>query len=143
LKALRVLRRLSHTHHETLQWIEEKQDPFLSVASDTSSSNHSNRGANIQTINYYIISLSATFDLFPKNLFKQFDRLTAQLNASNAIFIRDAILSISQKVTDEYFLKHYLEFLRSEHLSKLGRSIRIQQKKSNRFSFSLIRYYRK
>jgi len=120
LKALPVLRHLTHTYHDTLQWIETKQDSFLSVSNDASSSNNSGRGANIQTINHYILSLPATFDLFPQDLFKQFDRLTAELNASNAIYIRDAMLSISQKMTDEYFLKHYIEFIRNERFLKLG-----------------------
>jgi predicted DNA-binding protein len=120
LKALRVLRPLSHTYYDTLQWIENKQEPFLSQTSDISSSNRSTRGANIQTINYYILSLPASFDLFPQELFQQFDRLKAQLNASNATYIREAIFSISQKVTDQYFLKHYIEFIHSEHFSKLG-----------------------
>jgi hypothetical protein len=106
LRALRVLCRLTSTYQDTLQWIEKKQDPFLSVSGDTSN-NGSARGANIQTINHYILSLPAIYDLFPQNLFKQFDRLTAELNAS------DAILSISQKVTDEYFLKHCIEFFRN------------------------------
>jgi len=120
LKALRVLRCLTHTYEDTLQWIEKKQDPVLSVANEASSTNKSIRGANSQTINYYILSLPATFDLYPQNFSKQFNQLTEQLNASNAIYIRDALLSISHKVPDQYFLKHYIEFIRSEHLSKLG-----------------------
>ncbi|CAF4358385.1 unnamed protein product, partial [Adineta steineri] len=85
-----------------------------------SSTTKSIRAANIQTINYYILSLPATFDLIPQDLWKQFDRLKTQLNSSNATYIKDAFLSISRKMTDESFLKHYTEFIRSEHLGKLG-----------------------
>ncbi len=122
LKALRVLRRLTHTYQNTLQWIEQQQqqDSFLSIPNDSSSNNNSFRGATIQTINYYILSLSATFDLNSQDLFKQFNRLITKLNASNATYIRDALLCISQKLTDEYFLEHYIKFIQSEHFSKLG-----------------------
>lgn len=85
------------------------------------SDNKSVRGANIQIINYYILSLTATFDLFPQDLIKQFDRLKKELNASNATYIKDGIFSISQKVTDEYFLKHFIEFIQNEGFSKLGK----------------------
>ena len=116
LKALRVLRRLNHTYHGTLQWIEAKQG-----LSETRSSNCSARGANIQTINYYILSLPASFDLFPQELFKQFDRLKGLLNPSNAIYVKDALWNISQKTTDQYFLKYCIEFIQSKDFSKFGK----------------------
>jgi len=141
LKALRVLRRLTHTYQNTLQWIEQKQGSFLSVSSDTSLNNKPTRGANIQTINYYILSLPATFDLIPQDLFKQFDRLTTQLSASNAIYVKDALFCLSRKVTDQYFLEHYIEFIRSEHFSKLGINNFEFPLIHNSFSTLLIRYY--
>ncbi|CAF3417336.1 unnamed protein product [Rotaria sp. Silwood1] len=120
LKALHILSRLTYTYHYTLEWIEKNQNIFSSITNDTSSSNNSGRGANIQVLHHYILSLPATFDLFPQDLYKQFDRLKEKLNASNATYVRNAMLSISQKVTDQYFLQHFIEFIHSEHLSKLG-----------------------
>ncbi|CAF1313648.1 unnamed protein product [Adineta steineri] len=121
LKAVRVLRRFSHMYQNTLELIEKNQDAFLLRTIDTTSTTiKSIRGANIQTINYYILSLPATFDLFPQDLWKQFDRLKTQLNSSNATYIKDAFLSISRKMTDESFLKHYIEFIRTEHFGKFG-----------------------
>ncbi|CAF2442483.1 unnamed protein product [Rotaria sp. Silwood2] len=120
LKALHVLSRLTHTYHYTLQWIEKNQNVFSSITIDTSSNNNSGRGANIQTINYYILSLPSMFDLFPQDLFKQFDLLKEKLNASNATYVRNATLSISKKVTDQYFLQHFIKFIHSEYFSKLG-----------------------
>ncbi len=107
---------MTYTYSNTLQWIEQKQDSFSSISNDKST-----RGANIQTINHYILLLPATFDLIPQDLFKQFDRLTTKLTASNAIYVRDALLCISQKVIDQVFFEHYIEFIRSEHFSKLGK----------------------
>ncbi|CAF1367942.1 unnamed protein product [Rotaria sordida] len=67
-----------------------------------------------------ILCLPATFDLIPEILLKHFDLLKTKLNASNAKFISDAMLSISHKISDEIFLKSYLEFNRNEQFQKLG-----------------------
>ncbi|CAF2403732.1 unnamed protein product [Rotaria sp. Silwood2] len=42
------------------------------------------------------------------------------LNASNAKFISDAMLSISRKISDEIFFKSYIEFIRHGQFQKLG-----------------------
>lgn len=121
MKALRILRRLIHTHPKTLQWLEQKPDSFLSVSTDDSSNSKPTRGANIQTINHYIPSLPATFDLISQDLFKQFDQLLARLNASNATYIGNALLCISQKIADRDFLQHFIEFIQSERFTKIGK----------------------
>ena len=121
LKALRVLRRFIHTYEKTLRWIEQKPDSNLTVSTDDSSNSKPIRGANIQTIKHYLPSLPARFDLIAQDLFKQFDQLLVQLNASNATYIHNALLCISQKVADQYFLEHYIAFIRSEHFTKIGR----------------------
>ncbi|CAF3787569.1 unnamed protein product [Rotaria sordida] len=120
LKSLHVLNRLSHTHHYTIEWIEKNENLFSSVVTNASSCNNAGRGANIQAINNYILSLPAIFDLSSQDLHKQFHRLKEKLNASNTTIIRNALLNISQKVTDQYFLQYFIEFIHSEHFSKLG-----------------------
>ncbi|CAF3137068.1 unnamed protein product [Rotaria sp. Silwood2] len=45
------------------------------------------------------------------------------LNASNAKFISDAMLSISRKISDEIFFKSYIEFIRHGQFQKLGAAV--------------------
>lgn len=121
LKALRVLRRFTHTYPMTLRWIVEKSDTSLPASSGDLSENKPTRGATIETIKHYILSLPATFDLVSQDLFKQFDQLIARLNASNATYVTNALSCILQKVADQYFLQRYIEFIRSERFSKIGK----------------------
>jgi hypothetical protein len=121
LKSLRVLRRLTHTYNDTLEWLDKKQgSPLASKNPNESSSPHA-RGAAVQPLDDIIICLPATFDLTPQNLLKHFELLKTKLNASNAKYISDAMLSISRKISDEIFLKSYLEFIRNEQFQKLGK----------------------
>ncbi|CAF1192166.1 unnamed protein product [Rotaria sordida] len=120
LKSLRVLRHLSHTYNETLEWLHKKQDSSLVVKNSNENTRGRNRGANAQSLDDIILCLPATFDLTPEYLLKQFDLLKTNLNASNVKFISDAMLNISRKISDEIFLKSYLEFIRNEQFQKLG-----------------------
>ncbi|CAF1145573.1 unnamed protein product [Rotaria sp. Silwood1] len=120
LKSLRVLRSLSHTYNETLEWLHKKQDSPLVIKRSDESSRGRSRGATVQPLDDIILCLPATFDLKPETLLKHFDVLKTKLNASNAKFISDAMLSISRKISDEIFLKSYLEFIGNEQFQKLG-----------------------
>jgi hypothetical protein len=121
LKSLRILRRLTHTYNETLEWINKKEDSPSALKNPNESSSRRTRGAGVQPLDDIIICLPATFDLTPQNSLKHFELLKTKLNASNAKYISDAMLSISRKISDEIFLKHYLEFIRDEQFQKLGK----------------------
>lgn len=123
MKALRVLRRFTYTYPIILRWIDEKSNCFLPESTDDLSENKPTRGANVETINRYIPSLPAMFDLPAQDFFKQFDQLITQLNASNAIYVTNALSCILQKIADQYFLQHYIEFIRSERFSKIGKCL--------------------
>ncbi|CAF4467932.1 unnamed protein product [Rotaria sp. Silwood2] len=120
LKSLRILRSLSSTYNETLEWLQKNQDSQLVIKSSDENSRPRSRAAAIHPLDDIILCLPATFDLTPDNLLKHFDLLKTKLNASNAKFISDAMLSISIKISDESFLKSYLEFIRNEQFQKLG-----------------------
>jgi len=121
LKSLRVLRRLTHTYNEVLQWLDKKQGSPLVLKNRNEDGGYHRRGAAVQPLDDIIICLPATFDLTPQNLLQHFQLLKTKLNASNAKYISDAMLSISRKIPDEIFLKGYLEFIRDEQFQKLGK----------------------
>ncbi len=110
---------MTHTYNETLLWLEKKQGSSLAVKGNTDTK--SSFGGDAQPLNDIIMCLPSTFDLTSQNLLKQFDLLTTIINASNAKFISQSMLSISHKIPDEIFLKHYLQFIRNEQFQKLGK----------------------
>ncbi|CAF3289844.1 unnamed protein product [Rotaria sp. Silwood2] len=112
LKALRVLHHLTHTYNESLQWFDEKQKSSLSLKSNIS--------ADVEPLDPIIICLPITFDLTPQELLKQFHFLKIKLNASNAKYISDAMLTILRRLPEEIFLKHYLELVGDEQFQQLG-----------------------
>ncbi|CAF4130372.1 unnamed protein product [Rotaria sordida] len=120
LKSLRILRSLSSTYNETLEWLQKNQDSQLVIKSSDENSRPRSRIAIIHPLDDIILCLPATFDLTPENFLKHFDLLKTKLNASNAKFISNAMLSISIKISDEIFLKSYLEFIRNEQFQKFG-----------------------
>ncbi|CAF4130497.1 unnamed protein product, partial [Rotaria sp. Silwood2] len=120
LKSLRVLRRLSHTYNKTLEWLHNRQDSPLTIKNSNENTSLRTRGAAVQPLDDIILCLPATFDLNQEYLIKHFDLLKTNLKASNAKFISDAMLSISRKISDEIFLKLYLEFIQNEQFQKLG-----------------------
>ena len=139
LKALRVLRRFTHTYGQALQWFEEKQD---SSATSNNSSERlvcRRRGAAPQSLDDVIICLPGTFDLTPDKLLQQFHFLKSTLNARNAKFISDAFLNISRKIPEQIFLTHYLEFVRQEQFPKLGK---FEESKDISLKFVFFRCYR-
>ncbi|CAF4677768.1 unnamed protein product, partial [Rotaria socialis] len=75
---------------------------------------------DIDPLDHIIICLPATFDLTTQQLLKQFHFLKMKLNASNAKYISDAMLTISRRLPDKIFLKHYLDLVCNEQFQKLG-----------------------
>ncbi|CAF3902890.1 unnamed protein product [Rotaria sordida] len=112
LKALRILHHLTNTYNESLQWFNEKQTSSLLLKSNIST--------DIEPLDHVIICLPITFDLTPQDLLKQFHFLKMKLNPSNAKYISDAMLTISRRLPEEIFLKHYLELVGNEQFQKLG-----------------------
>ncbi|CAF1219378.1 unnamed protein product [Adineta steineri] len=121
LATFRILRRLTHTYNITLEWIYTKQDSPLPVGNSTKKTVR-NRGAPTEPLDDILICLPSTFDLTPQLLIKHLEFLTTKLNASNAKYISDAMLSISRKIPDEIFLEKYLDFIQNEQFQKLGTS---------------------
>ena len=122
LKSLRVLRRLPHTYHQTLQWLELKQESSLVVAdSNENSGGRRTRGVTSDALDDIIICLPSTLGLTPERLCQHLEVLKTKLNASNAKYISDAMLNISRRLPDEVFLKSYLEFIRNEKFRTLGK----------------------
>ncbi len=78
-------------------------------------------GINIEPLDNLIICLPITFDLNVQDLLKQFHLLKIKLNASNAKYISDAMLTISRRIPAQIFIKHYLDMVRSEEFQKLGK----------------------
>ncbi|CAF4442774.1 unnamed protein product, partial [Adineta steineri] len=97
LATFRILRRLTHTYNITLEWIYKKQDSPLPVGNSTKKTVR-NRGAPTEPLDDILICLPSTFDLTPQLLIKHLDFLTTKLNASNAKYISDAMLTISRKI---------------------------------------------
>ncbi|CAF1560999.1 unnamed protein product, partial [Adineta steineri] len=122
LVSFRILRRLTHTYNITLEWIYKKQDSPLPIDSSTEKKSSRNRGAATEPLDDILICLPSTFDLTPQSLIKHLEFLTTKLNASNAKYISDAMLSISRKIPDEIFLEKYLDFIQNEQFQKLGTS---------------------
>ncbi|CAF4051216.1 unnamed protein product [Adineta steineri] len=120
LASFRILRRLTHTYNITLEWFNEKQDSALSICNSTVTKTYRNRGAAAKPLDDIIICLPSTFDLTPQLLLQHFDLLLKKLNASNAKYVSDAILSISRRIPDEIFLEKYLDFIQNEQFQKLG-----------------------
>ncbi|CAF0890845.1 unnamed protein product [Adineta steineri] len=120
LASFRILRRLTHTYNITLEWFNEKQDSALSICNSTVTKTYRNRGAAAKPLDDIIICLPSTFDLAPQLLLQHFDLLLKKLNASNAKYVSDAILSISRRIPDEIFLEKYLDFIQNEQFQKLG-----------------------
>ena len=112
---------MTHTYDETIKWIYSKQDSQIAITNTSVSGGRLNRGADAQPLDDIIICLPATFDLTPEDLLKHLELLKTKLNSSNAKYISDAMLSISRKIPDQIFLKHYLEFIRNEQFQKLGK----------------------
>ncbi|CAF4947375.1 unnamed protein product, partial [Rotaria socialis] len=106
LKSLRVLHRLTHTYDQSLRWL---------VVSQNNISN------DIDPLDHIIICLPVTLDLTTQQLLKQFHFLKMKLNASNAKYISDAMLTISRRLPDKIFLKHYLDLVCNEQFQKLGK----------------------
>ncbi|CAF4091004.1 unnamed protein product, partial [Adineta steineri] len=121
LATFRILRRLTHTYNITLEWIYKKQDSPLPVGNSTKRTVR-NRGAATEPLDDILICLPSTFDLTPQLLIKHLEFLTTKLNASNAKYISDAMLTISRKIPDEIFLEKYLDFIQNEQFQKLGTS---------------------
>ncbi|CAF4099371.1 unnamed protein product [Adineta steineri] len=121
LATFRILRRLTHTYSITLEWIYKKQDSPLPVGNSTKRTVR-NRGAPTEPLDDILICLPSTFDLTPQLLIKHLEFLTTKLNASNAKYISDAMLTISRKIPDEIFLEKYLDFIQNEQFQKLGTS---------------------
>ncbi|CAF3309553.1 unnamed protein product [Rotaria socialis] len=120
LKSLRVLRRLSDTYNETVEWINKKQGSALTTNNTNETTSGRTRGAAVQPIDTIVLCLPARFDITSENLYKHLDLLKNNLNTSNAKFISDAILNISRKINDDIFLKFYIEFISDEKFPKLG-----------------------
>ncbi|CAF4880269.1 unnamed protein product, partial [Rotaria sp. Silwood1] len=114
LKALHVLHHFTYTYNKSLQWFDEKQISSLSLKCINST--------DIDPLDHIIICLPITFDLNTHDLLKQFHFLKIKLNASNAKYISDAMLTISRRLPEEIFLKHYLELIGNEEFQKLGKS---------------------
>ncbi|CAF1546615.1 unnamed protein product, partial [Adineta steineri] len=119
LATFRILRRLTHTYNITLEWIYKKQDSPLPIGNSTKKTVR-NRGAPTEPLDDILICLPSTFNLTPQSLIKHLEFLTTKLNASNAKYISDAMLSISRKISDEIFLEKYLDFIQNEQFQKLG-----------------------
>ncbi len=119
LKSLRVLRRLTYTYNQTLEWIDKKQDSPLSSKNPNEGSGRG-RGATVEVLDDILICLPSTFDLTSDILLKQFHFLTTKLNSTNAKYISDAFLNISRKISDQIFLTNYFEFIQNEQFQKLG-----------------------
>ena len=121
LKSLSILRHLTNTSNETIQWINKKQTSEIVLKSSSKETGWRTRGASLQSLDDIVLCLPASFDLNQDNLLKHFDLLKTNLNASNAKYISDAMRTISRKINDEIFLKSYLEFIRNEQFQKLGK----------------------
>ncbi|CAF4321370.1 unnamed protein product, partial [Adineta steineri] len=119
LASFRILRRLTHTYNITLEWFNQKQDSALSICNSTVTKTYRNRGAAAKPLDDIIICLPSTFDLTPQLLLQHFDLILKKLNASNAKYISDAILSVSRRIPDEIFLEKYLNFIQNEQFQKL------------------------
>ena len=96
---------MTQTRNLSLQWFHQQQQI--------------NIGTN--PLDPIIICLPVTFDLTPADLLQQFHYLAMTLNASNAKYVSDAMLTISRKLPADIFLQHYLEFVGREQFQKLGK----------------------
>ncbi|CAF2145792.1 unnamed protein product [Rotaria magnacalcarata] len=120
LKLLRIFRRLTHTYNKTLEWFHAKFYSSSTVEEIEENPGPRTRYFVPKTFDKVIVCLPGTFDLDEESLLKQFHLLKTKLNASNAMFVADTMLSISRRINEELFLKSYLELLRDEQLPKLG-----------------------
>ncbi|CAF3971219.1 unnamed protein product [Adineta steineri] len=140
LKSLRVLHYLTHTSNESLQWLDQKQIAYgltkdhhhhqsttnrrglqaITISCQSVELVKDNTIKNIDPLDNIIICVPVTFDLNSQDLLKQFHILKIKLNASNAKYISDAMLTISRRIPADIFLQHYIELVRSEQLTKLG-----------------------
>ena len=114
LKSLHVLGRMTHTYEQSLPWF------FLKQTFPTAMKNHTRR--TVQPLDDLIICVPVSFHLTPKNLLQQFRLLKNKLNAASAKYVSDAMLIISRRISDDDFLKHYLELVHDESFQKLGKS---------------------
>ncbi|CAF2126601.1 unnamed protein product [Rotaria magnacalcarata] len=120
LKLLRIFRRLTHTYNKTLEWFHAKFYSSSTVEEIEENPGLRTRYFVPKTFDKVIVCLPGTFALDEESLLKQFHLLKTKLNASNAMFVADTMLSISRRINEELFLKSYLELLRDEQLPKLG-----------------------
>ncbi|CAM4845478.1 unnamed protein product, partial [Rotaria magnacalcarata] len=120
LKLLRIFRRLTRTYNKTLEWFHAKFYSSSTVEEIEENPGPRTRYFVPKTFDKVIVCLPGTFDLDEESLLKQFHLLKTKLNASNAMFVADTMLSISRRINEELFLKSYLELLRDEQLPKLG-----------------------
>ncbi|CAF3513550.1 unnamed protein product [Rotaria socialis] len=120
LKLLRIFRRLTCTYNKTLECFHAKFYSSSTVEEIEENPGPRTRYFVPKTFDKVIVCLPGTFDLDEESLLKQFHLLKTKLNASNAMFVADTMLSISRRIDEELFLKSYLELLRDEQLPKLG-----------------------
>ncbi|CAF1164464.1 unnamed protein product [Adineta ricciae] len=107
VRALRALPRFTHVFHQSLQWFDEKQKTsFVSTTVDP--------------LDHIIICVPIKFDLTFEDLCKQMTFFMSKINASNAKYISDAMVTILRRIPQKIFLKSYLEFIHSEHFQGLG-----------------------
>ena len=110
---MRVLRHFTHTSSQSLQWFstEPTFPPTLK--------NHSTR--TTAPLDHIIVCIPARFDLPSTELLEQLQSLTTKLSAANAKYISDAMLMILRRLPEEIFLKHHLDFVRSDQFQRLGK----------------------
>ncbi|CAF4419226.1 unnamed protein product, partial [Adineta steineri] len=120
LASFRILPRLTHTYNITLEWINKRQHSTLPISNFVVEKTSRNRRATTKPIDDIIVCLPSTFDLTRQLLLQHFDLLLKKINASNAKYISDAILSVSRRIPDEIFLEKYLNFIQNEQFQKLG-----------------------
>jgi hypothetical protein len=114
---------MNKTYKYTLEWIHERRTSPNDSAVANASPSRASRGANAQAVGDIIMCLPASFDLPRDGLIEQFSLLASQVNTSNAKYVSDAMLNISQALPDATFLGIYLDLVRSERFGKLGESI--------------------
>ncbi|UJR08041.1 hypothetical protein I4U23_012318 [Adineta vaga] len=107
IKALRILHNFTHVFDESFRWFNEKQSSSID-------------SINIDPLEHILLCVPITFDLTFEDLVKQMNLLTMKINASNAKYISDAMLSILRRIPEEIFLTNYLQFIHSEQFQKLG-----------------------
>jgi hypothetical protein len=113
MKSIHLLRRLRHTYNQTLQWHDQQQASLTLKNTNTTYP---------LLFNDIMLCLPSYFDLTPSDLMKQFNCLKLILNASNAKYVSNGMMSISRKIPDEIFLKDYLQLIQNETFQKLGKS---------------------